>query len=291
MGTWGTGIKSNDAFADVYEDFFERYNNGANPTEISEKVIEANSEILDIPEEANSLWFAIALAQWETKSLDPEILKRVEEIVATGRDIALWEESGASDAEIKKRKVVLEKFLAKIQNNRLKPKPRKKLKHLEPIFSTGDCLMFKLDNGNYGGAVVIGSDSVQGIGYNLVVTTRINQRDKPSLEDFIKSEVLIKNFGDWNDSPDITWAMPDLFHKEFAHIYEVVGRVQVDRTYLFEVDEGYPFKRMISYGWRMNTNMQMQLESEKSKPGPSQNMTVLQLITSEPLSQKRWKFF
>ena len=28
MGTWGTGISSNDTFADIYDEFFDLYNDG-----------------------------------------------------------------------------------------------------------------------------------------------------------------------------------------------------------------------------------------------------------------------
>ena len=31
MGTWGTAITDSDAFADIYSEFFDQYNNGENP--------------------------------------------------------------------------------------------------------------------------------------------------------------------------------------------------------------------------------------------------------------------
>ena len=68
MGTWGTAIKDSDAFADIYSQFFELYNKGAQPDNISQKMTTDNCEMLEIEEEKNSFWFALALAQWETKS-------------------------------------------------------------------------------------------------------------------------------------------------------------------------------------------------------------------------------
>lgn len=59
MGTWGTSIKSNDAFADVYSEFFELYNKGELPDNISEKIKSENCEILEIEEEKHSFWFAV----------------------------------------------------------------------------------------------------------------------------------------------------------------------------------------------------------------------------------------
>jgi len=40
MGTLGTAIKDNDAFADIYSEFFDQYNDGGQPDSISKKIIE-----------------------------------------------------------------------------------------------------------------------------------------------------------------------------------------------------------------------------------------------------------
>ncbi|MEP3386758.1 MAG: hypothetical protein ABJO02_01135 [Reichenbachiella sp.] len=293
MGTWGTAIKSNDAFADVYDEFYELYNKGGNPEEISKKLIESNWEILEIEEEKHNLWFAIALAQWETKSLDSEILKRVEKIIQSGDDLKIWKDLGTSNSDLKKRKLAIEKFLDKIKSERPKAKPRKKSKLKTPVFSTGDCITFTLENGNYGGAVIIGTDENPETGYNLVATTRLNQKNKPTPEEFQNSEVLIKNFGDWNDQPDIAWIMPDLFFKDYVNSYELVGSIDVTQAYLADnhSGEGYPFKPTYSSGWRMNKNFGMQLHSEESKPKPDGRLTIEQLINSEQKSRSKWNFF
>ena len=155
MGTWGTAIKDSDAFADIYDEFFDLYNKGGQPNNISKKIIEDNWEILEIGEEKHSLWFALALAQWETKSLDSKVLSTVEEIITSGADLKLWVDLVASEQNIKKRKIALDKFLEKIKSDKQKAKSRKKNKLKTPVFSTGDCLTFKMNNGNYGGVVVL----------------------------------------------------------------------------------------------------------------------------------------
>ena len=40
MGTWGYKVGESDAFADVYDCFFEHYNNGATPEVASKNVHE-----------------------------------------------------------------------------------------------------------------------------------------------------------------------------------------------------------------------------------------------------------
>jgi hypothetical protein len=279
MGTWGTSIKSNDAFADVYSEFFELYNKGELPENISEKIKAENWEILEIEEEKHSFWFALALAQWETKSLNTKVLSTVENIITSGDDLNLWLNLGASEKDLKKRKIVLDKFLEKLKSERAKATPRKKIRLKTPVFSTGDCLCFKLGNGNYGGAVVLATDSNPERACNLIATTRIQKPSKPSIEDFESAEVLVQNFAAWQDSPDISWYSPDLYFKNYSGIYELIGNITVDIIYdpQNHLGEGYLFKPSWTSGWGMNDAAIWQFESEILKPKPSKTLTIKQL--------------
>ncbi|WOK07726.1 hypothetical protein RT717_03775 [Imperialibacter roseus] len=292
MGTWGTAIKDSDAFADVYSEFFELYNAGGDPKTISKKIIEDNWEILEIEEEKHSLWFAIALAQWETKSLDEDILRKVETIVTSGADLSIWRHLGASEPDLTRRKVALKKFLDKIQTERPKAKPRKKLKLNTAVFSTGECLVFKMRNGNYGGAVVLATDADPETPYNLVATTRINKRELPSLDDFEKAEVLLLNFGNWTDKPDVVWYMPDLYFKEYSSLYESIGKIDIEAQYKVSdrIGLSYLFKPSYTTGWNMSYDAEKQFESELTKPKPTQQLTIKQLIKGERTSKKWWDF-
>jgi hypothetical protein len=289
MGTWGTAIKDSDAFADVYDEYFNRYNKGEEPKNISKKIIEENWEILEIEEEKHSLWFALALAQWETKSLDPKILSTVEEIISSEADLKIWKELDASEQDIKKRKIALEKFLEKIKSEKPKAKPRKRIKTKTAIFSNGDCLIFKMANGNYGGAVVIATDNNPETAYNLTATTRLNQSNKPTVADFENAEVLICNYGQWQDNPKITWRAPDLYHKNYSEIFEYIGKIAVEIEYDVQNYQGkdYPFKPTYTSGWSMNEEIERQLESEITKQKPSKKLTIKQLTRKG----KWWKLF
>lgn len=289
MGTWSTTIKGNDAFADVYSEFFDFYNKGELPETISKKIIENNWEILEIEEEKHNLWFALALAQWETKSLDPKVLSTVEEIITSGSDLKIWLEVGASEQDIKKRKVVLDNFLEKIKSDRPKAKQRKQPKLKTPIFSMGDCLVFKMGNGNYGGAIVLATDIKPETACNLVATTRLNQKNKPIPTDFENAEILVCNWGQWQDKIDVNWYFPDLYNKQYADIYEIVGKISVDLVYEASnyCGKGYPFHPSWTAGWDMNNNAERQFQSEITKPKPLTNITVKQLVRKN----KWWKVF
>jgi hypothetical protein len=154
---------------------------------------------------------------------------------------------------------------------------------------TGDCLTFKLKNGNYGGAVVLATDTNPETAYNLVATTRLNLKDKPTPTDFQNAEVLVCNFGEWQDKADVTWYMPDLYHKDYSDIYELVARITVDLEYdTNNYDgKGYLFKPSWTAGWSMNNAAQRQFDSELSKPKPTKTLTIEQLTKKD----KWWKVF
>ena len=289
MGTWGTAIKDNDTFADIYDDFFELYNKGEEPDDISKKIIADNWEMLEIEEDKNNVWFALALAQWETKSLRADVLSKVEDIITSGHDLKIWYDLEASEQDIKKRKIVLDKFLEKLRLDKPKAKPRKKKKLYSPIFATGDCLIFKMDNGNYGGAVVLSTDTRPETAYNLIATTRLNLKTKPTPNDIENAEALISNYGNWEDKPEVTWVSPDFYEKEYSDIYENVGKINVELAY--DVSnyngKGYLFYPKFSAGWHMKYDVERQLESEKIKPKPEKKITIKQLTKNK----KWWNFF
>jgi len=290
MGTWGTAIKDNDTFADIYDEFFDLYDKGESPGEISKKLFAANQELInEIDDDSSNFWFALALAQWETKSLDNKVFSTVENIILTGKDLQSWRDLDASEDDIKKRKIVLDKFLEKIRTEKPKAKARKKPKNIKPVFSTGDCLSFQLKNGNYGGAVVLATNVDPELGLNLVASTNINQKIKPTIKDFENADVLICNFANWKDEAKITWYFPPL-PKEDPLSFELIGKLQVDIIYDSGnyMGTGYLFKPTFAGGWHMvidAVNNQIEHEKTNSKP---KNIVTIKQVTKK---RKWWNIF
>lgn len=230
MGTWGTAISSNDTYADVYGEFFEQYNDGLEVIEITNKLIGSHQGIIDDPDESNNFWFALAKAQWECKRLDPSVYSKVKNIIESKSDITVWHQLGAEEKEINKRKIALDKFLEELSKERVKIKARKRKIIRQPAFSKGDCIIFKLNNGNYGGAVILEAISNSPYPYNLVATTALNQSKKPTTKDFTNSNVLIINFGKNDDKPSINWILP-IRYKNVAHLFEKIDTINVKLIY------------------------------------------------------------
>ena len=122
MGTWNTKINSNDTFQDIYQNFFDLYNQGQNPTDVSKQIQDDFAEMFNDYDDKNNSLFGLALAQWETQSLDPTVYEQVKIIIETGKDLEVWKGLGADEKTLKKRKVNLDKFLIQISTDREKPK-------------------------------------------------------------------------------------------------------------------------------------------------------------------------
>jgi hypothetical protein len=114
MGAWSAEIIGNDTSADIYQTFFDLHSQGKDPASVSRQIQDEFSETFEDEDDRNNGLFALALAQWETKSLDPAIYHEVKEIIVSGKDIELWESLGADMDTIEERKTELDNFLAKI---------------------------------------------------------------------------------------------------------------------------------------------------------------------------------
>ncbi|NNV55089.1 hypothetical protein [Limnovirga soli] len=283
MGAWGTAISSNDTYADIYDEFFALYNEGLSVEDISKKLIADNQEIINEPDDCNNFWFAIAKAQWECKEPNTEILEKVRKIIETGLDLEVWRRLDADEKDIKKREVVLDKFLADLQTERPKAKSRKKKVIKQPPFEKGDCLTFKLTNGNYGGAVVLEAIKDTEHGYTLIATTRINQPTKPTKNDFENAEVLIANYANWDNNFNIKWYLP-IRHKQIAHLIEKIDMIEVQINY----DNNKSMNGFVAdfVMWIIKVADQ-QFESEKTKPKPTTKQTIKELTKKKG----KWKLW
>lgn len=234
MGTWGTGLSSNDTFEDIYSDFIEKYNAGHDIRDITDDIILNFSELQSDHEDKNSFWFALAKAQWDCGSLDSEIYEKVKTIIESGDDLILWTELNGTSGEVKKRKKVLDDFLEKISTSNTKPKKRKKLVIRQPIFEKGDCLVFKLKNNNYGGALVLEAERDTDLGMNMMAVTTINQLEKPTTKDFEKAYLLTERQegfpGKYRERECIFWSYAQFFKKAETK-FEVIGKLSVSKQY------------------------------------------------------------
>ena len=122
MGSWGHKIAESDTFTDVYDQFFDEYNNGATPEAAAASVRAEVGDYFVEYDDKYDAHFALAFAQWETQSLEQALLNKVEQYIETGADLKSWEERGADSKTLKKRASALSSFLKKLRT----PRPSKK---------------------------------------------------------------------------------------------------------------------------------------------------------------------
>ena|SRR5215204_2297473 len=282
MGAWGTGISSNDTYADVYGGFLELFNSGKEVAEITSELTKQFAETVAHPHENHDFWFAVAKAQWECKQLDAVVLDRVTRIIESGENIRVWQDLHASEADVRKRRAVLEKFLSLLRSERGNPRKRKKKIIREPVFEKGECLTFRLSNGNYGGAVVL--EAIKGAehNYNLIAITRINQAEKPTAEDFLRAEVLVVDFGNWSDDLGLMWYLP-VRHKKVKDLIESIGAIPVDLDYPLQ---GSKLGHMADFDSWVIERANRQFESETVRQSRPKKI-LLKKFTR----RSRWKFW
>ena len=239
MGTWGTGISSNDVYEDINYQFFELYNQGMEVSAITEKLIQENKELIESNEDQYNFWFTIANSQWECKALDPKIQNRIKNIVDSGKDIELWKELEASQSDLTKRKKALENFLDKITTEKKTARKRKVKKSRDSIFEKGDCLVFKLSDGDYCGVFVLEAEKQTEFGLNLIVVTDIKKTEKPTQKDFETAKVLFRKEQQFNKEfkpkEQISWYYSQHFKKSETE-FEKIGQLKVSKNYFSSKD-------------------------------------------------------
>jgi len=121
----GSPLQKNGSFQAVYNTFLHRYNEGGNPADISKQLLSDCKPLFDgtIGSKNYSL-FGLAMAQWDTKSLDVELLNQVKGIIESGEEIERYRKVGENEKMLKKRETVLQKFLEKITSERKTAKRR-----------------------------------------------------------------------------------------------------------------------------------------------------------------------
>ena len=118
------------------------------------------------------------------------------------------------------------RFLEKVSQPNDKPRRRRKVKYLPAIYQPGECLAVKLEDGDYGAALVLAVDKTpKAEGWNLVGVLRYKSPEKPPLPVFEGREWLYPSHHSWaGDKPALQWC-PASRHKKEGTALEVVGQV------------------------------------------------------------------
>lgn len=204
MGAWGTGIRQDDFVCDVEGTFKDHLKDGKSILEASKCVHEQFAEALDDRDHGPLFWLALADVQWTYGDLDPLLLQRVGEIMEAGAGMEPWGEP--SDKLYKQRKAAIAKFHEKISHPNPKPSRLPKRILRKPRFNAGDCLSIQLNNGQFGAALVLATDSSDPeYAEHLVAELSYLSDSQPTIDVFTNRNWLKLTHHNWNGDLNIVW--------------------------------------------------------------------------------------
>jgi hypothetical protein len=149
MGTWGTALFSNDATSDIRDDFQAIVRapwDGARLVDYLLAKFPAGADPTD--EDYTDVNLAIADLLWQYGIRHPPAFKRAERIVDDGDDIEVKRLLGMAEAELNKRRKILEELREKWKSPNPRPRLRRMLIAPEPfLFEAGDCLFYPTSRG------------------------------------------------------------------------------------------------------------------------------------------------
>ena len=221
MGTWGTGISSNDEYMDVYSEIMDGFNKGVPIQTVIDNILNKyESEFEGDCDSLHNLYFATAFASWECGYYHKKLYNRVKEIVKSGSDIECWRELQASFSDLKKREKVLTAFLDKISTPKAKPKRPKLIKFKPALFEKGDVLAIRFESGHYSGAVVL-ENLVENdeLGINLILKAYLSKTAKPTVREIFSARIY-----------DYAWYSA-LQSRKYIKQVEKIGKTDINFQY------------------------------------------------------------
>jgi len=254
MGTWGKGILQDDLALDVYGDFIERYNEGADLKKLHKQVLKRYAESLANPDGAPRVWLGLARAQWECGSVSPDVLRQVKKIVSSAADLSGWH---ADDRKTRQR--VLDDFLSRVSSPNPKPKRPVKRRVAKAVFQPGTCLAVETYRGGYGAAIVLKVETNKYDTYHLVGSLSGMFASPPTMDVYERRNWLHLTHGNFSGQLHLIWCAASSYKRDTKeHRILEVGRTQLrPDDPIAGPSEGYS-----SWGWIEN---QIWLQHERGK--------------------------
>lgn len=138
MGTWGTGIFSDDLAADIRGDWRDAIIDGEDPAAVTRRLIELYRRD---HEGQVVFWLALAAAQMESGRLDRDVRDRALAVIDSGDDVARWRAQGEGFA--RQRQKVLTRLAKKLRAPQPKPKRLRRPAPAGLPFDVGDAVRLR----------------------------------------------------------------------------------------------------------------------------------------------------
>ena len=87
MGAWGPGLYQDDVALDVRDYYKDQLHRGKEGEQITQELIEQNSDMLEDPDDGPVFWFALADVQWKMGRLEDMVKKNALNIIEGNVDL------------------------------------------------------------------------------------------------------------------------------------------------------------------------------------------------------------
>ena len=189
MAIDGVKIIDSDQAYDIYNEVVGRYRDGEHVTNIIKEILDTEKDDCQTDFFTEIYWTAFAYSLWKIGHLTDDIRDKTLQIIKKGPN-PFWLEIDSK--ALKQRQKVLEKLAVQLQTENPRPLkvPKAKAKR-KPYFEEGDILAVKFED-EYGLVFVsMIEQSPRKLEYHLACT-RLLQTKKPSIDDFLTSQISCK---------------------------------------------------------------------------------------------------
>lgn len=211
MGTWGVRILQDDLALDVYDEYIKWFNVQESDKSIRRRLLkEFGPDTFEDEDDGPNFWLALAKAQWDCGRLSKDVLREARRIADRGLGLERWAEEGPK--ALARRRAAIAKLIEQISVPNPEPRRPKRPTKRKPVFEPGDCLAVKLEDGDYGAALVVEHPSEddnpaeETFGTNYVRLLKYKRPKPPSRAVFEARDWLVLSHHAWTGEPT-TWAV------------------------------------------------------------------------------------
>jgi hypothetical protein len=146
MGTWGTGLYSDDTACDVRDDYLDILGDGILEPEATTKLVMDWDENVSDPDVGPVFWLALADTQWNVGRLQDRVRQEALNVIKEGSDLSRW---GSEQRTVNERKIILSKLEEKLKSPQPEIKKIKKRFISSTNWEIGEVYSFQLLSGSF----------------------------------------------------------------------------------------------------------------------------------------------
>jgi hypothetical protein len=249
MGSWGTGIFSDDMACDVRAQFRQKLDDGKSPTAARKALLQHLKPALVDSDDGPVIWLALAATQVECDCLEEQVRTKALAIIDAGGDIERWREAD-NPKLVNGRKAVLARLRAKLAKPRPKSKAPEKRKskpktkrfvEKKANFPLGEVFAYRLASGAFVLLHVVDYTGNRDFGFFPIVAVLDWRGEKLPSADEVRT-IPLKTKADQTFGPNWPWMLEVFRKKEKEFPTDRVVRLGVLRErHCDKVRGGYTF--------------------------------------------------